>query len=500
VRRLWWLGALVGCTTGSDTGPWVTLDAVPAPGDWSIAGPGGPGVSFSDSDLNVPCAWLNGNKDSAEHHNLVTMHDGYLLFPWAPEDGGGGITFFNFDDPCNPTKVGEVWADHMRESHTLATGQVGGREYLAVDYHVSEEVGGIGFFDITEPEDPRWVSSLELPGYHYPDAYFRVALSTTWIGDRLYVPAGLLGVFSIDVSDPLAPSVIGTVPETGHVVGTFHVIGHLALSSSAGIARILTYDIGDPDDWETLSDQQVETEDDPLDNFYFANIGGEYALFARKDGAGGPNVYDLRDRSGPTFAGTLEAPEGDGGYVFRHGDLLFQGESSYGALYDFPSPDAISERARFELEGDLDTVTPIGNVAVVSVDEKGDPGKATGIYPWATAPDTDPPSVKMTVPADGEAWAPLSGTVGLSLDEMVEPRSVHAGSFRVWSEHGDAIPGRFYVMEAVTNFVPDAPLAEDTTYWVEVPAGGIADTSGNPTDETLRFGFSTGAEVIPWPE
>ena len=495
---LWMLW--LGCTASKDSGLHVTLEEAPAPGDWQTTGPGGPAMSFSEDELFVPCAFLNGNKDSAEHHNLAVMHDGWLLFPWAPEDGGGGITFFDFQDPCNPQKIGEVWADEMRETHTLATGFVNGREYLAVDYHLDNTTGGIGFFDITDPQNPTWVSSLELPSYSYPDAYFRVALSATWVGDFLYVPAGLLGVFTIDVTDPLNPQVLGTVEETGHVVGTFHVIGHLGISSSAGLARFLTYDIRDPDDWQTLSDDTVETEDDPVDNFYFANIGGEYALFARKDGGGGPIVYDLQERGNPTLVGTFESLDGDGGYVFRHGDLLFQGESNFGAIYDFPSPDAITERARFELQGDLDTVTPIGNVAVVSVDEGGEDGKATGIFPWDTTPDTGAPTVRFTVPSDGEVWCPTTGVVGLSFDEMIEPRSVHEGSFRVWNERGERILGRFYVMESVTNFVPDTPLQEDTTYWVEVPAGGIADTSQNPTSDVHRFAFSTGAEVIPWPQ
>lgn len=502
MRSLGWLALLVGgCSGGKDSGdvPPLVFAEQPAPADWTIAGPGGPVSSFSSAELGVPCAYIGGGEGSAEHHNLVVMHDGYLLFPWAPEDGGGGISFFDFQDPCDPQKIGEVWADGMRETHTLATGIVDGREYLAVDYHVDGDAGGVGFFDITDPEAPVWVSELELPDYSYPDAYFRVSLSATWIGDRLYMPAGLLGVFSIDVSDPLSPQLIGTVAEPGHVVGTFHVVGHLGMSSSAGLARVLTYDIGDPDDWETLSDQQLSTPDDDIENFYFSNVGGEYALFARKDNGGGPVVYDLSDRSGPTFAGTLEVPDGDGGYIFRHGDLLFQGESDFGAVYDFPSPDAITERMRFQLDGDLDTVTPIGNVAVVSVDSGAVSGQATGIFPWDEQPDTDPPEVRLTVPADGEAWAPLSGTIGISLDEMIEPRSVHAGSFRVWDADGAAVPGRFYVMEAVANFVPDSPLAEDTTHYVEIPAGGIADTSGNPTESTLRFSFSTGAEATPWP-
>ncbi|MCK6507218.1 Ig-like domain-containing protein [Myxococcota bacterium] len=477
----------------------ITLAAMPDPADWSTRGPGGPQRSFSTGELGVACAWLNGGEQSAQHHNLVAMHDGYLLFPWSPEDGTGGISFFDVSDPCAPVKVGEAFAEHMRETHTLATGRVGEREYLAVDSFVSESQGGIGFFDITDPTDPQWVSELDLPGFSYPDAYFRVSLSTTWVGDRLYVAAGLLGVFVIDVSDPLQPVLLDNVVEVGHVAGVFHVIGNLGLSSSAGIARFITYDIGHEDGWQVLSDQNVGTPEDELENFYFSSVGGEYMLFARKDNGGGPIVYSLEDPAEPTLVGTVVALDGDGGYVYRHGDLLFQGESEFAAWYSFEDPADIHELGRVEHHGDVDTVTPIGNVAVVSTDELAVDGQSTGIYPWAEAPDTDPPTVRLSNPADGATWVPLAGNVGVVADELLEPRSAHAGSFRVWAEDGSAVPGRFYVMETVVNFVPDAPLAADTTYWVELPAGGLADSSGTPTDSDFRFAFSTGEEVTPWP-
>jgi hypothetical protein len=103
----------------------------------------------------------------------------------------------------------------------------------------------------------------------------------------------------------------------------------------------------------------------------------------------------------------------------------------------------------------------------------------------------------MTSPADGATWVPVTGRVGLSFDEQIEPKSVHAGSLRVWSADGRAVPGRFYGQETLANFVPDAALEADTTYVVEVPVGGIADVTGNPVTETKRFVFTTGGEVAP---
>ena len=122
---------LAGCSGNMDSGVSVVLEEAPDHGDWSMSGPGGPATTFSESELFAPCAYLNGNEKSVEHHNLVVMHDGWLLFPWAPEDGGGGISFFDFQDPCNPVKIGEVWADGMRERHGRASSETAGEDRLA---------------------------------------------------------------------------------------------------------------------------------------------------------------------------------------------------------------------------------------------------------------------------------------------------------------------------------------------------------------------------------
>lgn len=478
----------------------IQPDPMPEPGDYVLAGPGGPSVALDASTLDQPCAALTGGPQDVEHHNLVGMHDGYLVLPWAPEDGAGGVSLFQFDDPCNPAKVGEAYHDLMRETHTLGIGRVGDRTYLAVDAHEDDDHGGIGFWDITDPTAPTWASYLALPGYAYPDAYFRVSLSTTWVGDRLFVSSGLLGVFTVDVSDPLNPAIVDQWTEVAFLAGSFHVVGNLALASTAGMARTMVWDIGDPGDWQLLADFSVTDDEGEAHPYYFANLAGRYAFFARKDEGGGPVVYDIADPAQPVRVGAGFVADGDGGYVVRHHDLLFEGESSFGSRYDFSNPASPTEVARIDMSGDFDTLVPIGNVAVASVDEGADPGMATLVFPYATEPDTTPPSLELHSPADGATWVPLSGRVGLSFDEQVEPVSAHAGSFRVWDERGRAVPGRFYGMEALVNFVPDDPLEPDTTYFVEVPEGGIADVSGNAVANAWSFSFSTGGTVVarPW--
>jgi hypothetical protein len=230
-------------------------------------------------------------------------------------------------------------------------------------------------------------------------------------------------------------------------------------------------------------------------NYYFANTGGKYALFARKDTGGGPVIYDLSSEGGPQFVGDVNQEDADGGYVFRQNSHLFQGESNFSAIYDFSDPSQPTELHRIELTGDLDTLTPIGNVAIASVDNGAQSGQSTAVVPWTQDPDCTGPSAELTSPSSGALWVDLSSRIGLSFDEMVEPRSVHPGSLRVWTHSGEAVSGRFYTQENLVNFVPDSQLLADTTYIVRVPAQGIIDTTGNPTEQSFEFRFSTGGEL-----
>ena len=174
---------LLGCAEKEPTEP--APFAYPAPDAFTLSGPGGPTRSFSAEELDVSCAALTGGPEDVEHHNLVGMYDGWLVVPWAPEDGGGGVTLYDFSDPCAPEKVGETYAPLMRETHTLGIARVDDRVILAVDAHTDESHGGIGFWDLTDPTAPEWIAYLEIPDYAYPDAYFRVALSTFWLGDQI---------------------------------------------------------------------------------------------------------------------------------------------------------------------------------------------------------------------------------------------------------------------------------------------------------------------------
>jgi hypothetical protein len=404
----------------------------------------------------------------------------------------------------------------MRESHSLGIGRVDGREYLAVDYlgeagarggtgDDDDDVdppGGVGFFDITDPTAPFWASELALPGFDYPDSYTRLTLSVFWQGRYVYVSGAGNGVYIVDVTDPLEPVLAGQYRFTpGMLVGSFHVFGNTAMAATAGGTRTVLMDVSDPLDPQPILGGEFNVGDGQgrTRAYYFSNLGGKYGLFARKDTGGGPILYDLSDPGRPRFAGDGPSPDGDGGYVALQHEHVFIGDSNFGSVWDFTEERGAVEIGRIQLTGDFDTLVPIGNVAVASVDSGSLPGMATAVVPWSQEPDRRGPAVGMTSPRDGDTFQAPSSRIGFVMDEQIEPRSAHAGSVRVWSLDGMAVPGTFHVQEAVVNFVPDAPLSPDTTYVVELPAGGLTDLSGNPTPSDWSMRFSTGADVIRAP-
>jgi hypothetical protein len=489
------LALLLGCTPDDPPGPRV--DPFPAPDDFaSPAGPGAPSRTFSDEELFVPCAALLGDERDHLHHNLAVVHDGWLVHPWAPEDGGGGVSFWDVSEPCAPSLVGQAYAEGMRETHALAFGEAGGREYLAVDYlGDSPSVGGVGFFDITDPAAPTWVSSLATPSFYYPDSYLRVTFSNFWQGDLLFVAAAFNGLHVVDVADPAAPALLSTYDFSPvHLVGHVVVVGNLGIVFSASTPQTVLVDLSDPLDPQPIAGGTFDTtdEDGVRRKYYFASLSGKYGLFARNDRGGGPIVYDLSDPEHPTRVSAAFAEGADGGYVYRNKGHLFQGESNWGTVLDFADPSAPFELQRVTQQGDLDTISPIGNVMVVSVDDDAAPGLASLIVPWAREPDREGPAVELVSPADGAVDRARTSRIGLSFDEWIERASVFEGSFRVADAAGNPIPGVFNVQENVVNFTPDALFEPGERVTVEVPAGGITDVSGNPTTSPFSFSFEVG--------
>ncbi len=472
----------------------------PEPGAWPPnRGPGGPRRAFLPEALGTNCAYLDGGAgDTSDHHNLVVMYDGYLLMPWSPEFGlTGGLTFWDITDPCTPVVAGYGTTDLMRETHAIGFSTMGGR--WAVTNHQEALVrGGVLFWDVSDTRTPTVVSSLKFDGFFYPDAYARVVLSVFWQAPYVYVATADNGIYIVDASDPRNPTLVGQyIFEPVLRAGQVHAVGNLLITTAAEGTRAALLDISNPAAPRPIpgGDFVLRTGAGEAKEIYFSNIGNGYLYGARKQGGGGVMVYDIRDPGAPTYVTDIVS-NGNGGYVFVKDQFAFTGESDFAVQYDLSDLANPVEVRRFNLEGDLDTATPIGNVLVLSADDKAERDQGSAIAPWAAEPDTTPPRVTWVYPSDGATGLALTSRFGLSFNEMVDPGSAWVGSIRLYradlSPDEGRVDGYVSAQENIVNFWPAEPLAPNTQYTLEVPAGGIVDFNGNPIAEPFTATFTTG--------
>lgn len=488
---------------------WGVVDAAGVP-QGRTTGPGGPKTVFTDDQLWKNCSPLDGDKeDKFDHHNLVQMFDGWLVLPWAPEWGKGGISFFDVSAPCEPKVIAHNYSAEMRETHSIGWSFQGGGRWAVVNQIRRLEradpqtfqifAGGLEFWDVSDVRNARVVSKIELPLFNYPDAYRRVTLGVTWQAPYVYVAAGDTGVHIVDASDPLNPVFVKTYTFEP-VLRTFLVqaIGNLLIVGAGEGPRVELLDISDPVNPVQIPGGSIVARDAagiPREA-YAHNFANHHVYFARKSQGGGLIVVDIQDPTKPVQVGNI-ATNGNGGYVFVHEEYAFVGESNFANVYDIRDLANISQVGRLNLKGDLDTVTPIGNVAVLSVDDRADANVGSAIAPWAKEPDTNPPKAVWAHPLNGSTGNALTSRIGVSFNEFIEPVSVFEGSFRVYETGTNPaktrVDGVFSVYEVIANFHPEVPLKPNTSYTVEIPAGGIVDYNGNPVATPFTATFTTGA-------
>jgi len=484
----------MACTSGStDTAEGEAFTfAEPTDGP-AMRGSGGPQVSFAPEELWTNCAYVMGTEEDIGHHNEVAGYRGHMVLPWAPEWSIGGISLFDMADPCNPVRVSDGFGQRMRETHAMGFVHLD-EGPAAGDWAFTTHLKGIMAWDLTDATAPTVASELELEGIFYPDAYARVVFSLFVQYPYLYVAGSDNGLYVVDITDPRAPVLASTyVFEPGLRAGMVSVIGNRMLVVSAEQTDAALLDVSDPVSPQLVPGGRftVTDGDGTPREVYAGNFVGDMGLFARKDGGGGVVIFDVSEGQPPQFWTEHHVEDGGGGYVFWHEGVAFVGDSSRADIVDFTDMDNPVQLGTGLLVGDLDTITPYGNIAVLSVDDEGEEGKASAIMPWRTEPDTRGPVVLSTSPLDGAEGVPVTARVGIGFDEQVDSASVFAGSVRLWDGDGQPVDGWGSAQEANANYAPKVPLQPGTTYTVEVLPGGIRDLTGNPVDTTTTFSFTT---------
>ena len=236
-------------------------------------------------------------------------------------------------------------------------------------------------------------------------------------------------------------------------------------------------------------------------NSYMFNIIGGFGYFGRQSGTGGFIMYDLHDPTSPKLVTDFPDQMGNGAngaYVFRKDEFVFAGNSSDGGIYDVTDPANVKIVAHTTQQGDNDWVTPIGNVVFTSVDENAIKGRATEVHPWQLLPDTKSPTETWSYPADGATNLRTTSRIGVSFSEAIDIKSGwkagHVMLYETALGQTSRVDAQVNVQDTIVNVSPTAPLKPNTSYTLEIPAGGLEDFNANKLQTGFKMTITTGAQ------
>jgi MYXO-CTERM domain-containing protein len=466
----------------------TSLLAAASPG--LAAGPGIGNLTYTDQELFKEIALFdNGNgtptdsPSKAYGHNVALLLDGYLVFTFAPDSGlaSGGWLVYDVSNPREPDLVHSHRTNdtsQLREPHSLPLALVGDRTYVAM-----QTTFGVQIWDFTNPLDPGVVGSLSLNGVNGGD-YADVSWQLSWQWPYLYVAGANRGIYIVDTSDIENPTFVKQVPTSqlgGFRVGPIFALGdRMFISNMDENARYSFLDLRDPS-----TPALVDTLSIPI-RFYSMAVLGDVIVGAGRDGD--LLVHEIRNGSIESIRN--HRIDGDGLYLsFQDGFIHYGQTGSYKKL-TFSDPNNVSVLGNTVLPGhdaDHGQTTPFGNLVFIGNDH----GSGSALVAHQKEPDTRPPEVAWSFPADGAVNQPTDTILAFTFSDNVDPATLQ-GNVRLEDGSGAAVAGTITYLTNTLHFRPDAELADDTTYRF-VATTGVEDAMGNAFATDHAIVFSTGA-------
>lgn len=451
-------------------------------------GPGMGNIDCSGEENMNLIAEYNNTEGSPNGSNVVTMVGGYLLVSFAVDSGNtpGVIELFDVSDPRNPVSVAryeDADTQRFREQHSLPQALIDGREFVAF-----QTVDGIQIWEFTDPLDAKRVSKLDLPGISGGD-YDNVAWQASWGGKFLYLAGANQGIYVIDAENPEEPVLLKQVPtgQTGGFrVGPLYAQGNeMFISNMDQNGIYATLDMSIP-----TEPALIDTFDD-LPNIYASLVLGHRVYGSAR--TGGIVVHSIENSSDIVSIGGFDL-EDDTLYVAVQDDFIFSGAQNTFMKIEDHSFDYIGSGTLGVDHPDHGQVTPIGNLIYVGNDHQ----TGSGMFCTQVGKDTTPPKVVATFPETGALNLPPNSRITFAFSDFVDLSTVSTETMIVRPTGGTALSGIYTYGFNTLTFQPTEPFAEDTTYEVQLPSGGVSDVMGNALTKDTFVTFSTGAEIIPF--
>ena len=473
-------------------------------------GPGLGNITYTADQLFEPFYWVRYNRNNTStglppdypgrlHYgsNLGIMVNGYFMTLFAPDAGQspGGFLLYDVSNPASIRQVKRIYNNsgttkHFRETHSLGVANIGGRLYVAIGSKY-----GVEFWDFTDINNITQVSKLGLPGVDGGD-YSDAAWQLFWQAPYLYVAAHGRGLYVVDASNPGSPRLAdrgngrpNPIPpsELGDVrVGPVFVVGNHLVVSTANRNKgvVASLDLSDP-----LNPAYLDRVNDTLGSdskFYATCFDGQKVYTAPRGPIGIMRTFDLSDPAGIVTDGrTTEVVNGL--YCATQDDTVFVGGEDSVFKIDV-SGDTAYSKEQVTLSGvdDQGQISFFGNIIYVGNDHGQSP-----FLPHNANPDETPPVVVAVSPRHGATRQALTSRIGIAFSDAVLPETLDASTIRVLDGDNNLVHGVFSVQSGLVNLSPFEPLDPNTTYRIEVPAGGVSDYAGNRVALAFASDFRT---------
>lgn len=291
------------------------------------------------------------------------------------------------------------------------------------------------------------------------------------------------------------------------VAGNSILLGNLLfITSDESNMGILCYDISPVFDTPSQPPVLLDKLSGPV-GAYIVSPWQNYLIFSRRD----TSTVDVVDYSDPTdlrlvtsidVVGNPAWDRGNGlGYIQCQDNFIFADRHKID-MDTFQPVLELDEmgiaRPPGSVAGQLDTsqhLMPMGNL-LVSGGYSVSGADGVGVWIHDAGPDRNPPYVGYHIPRPGQTNFPVGAPVSLLIHENLESYTIVNGqSVILRPVGGAAVPATVsFSYDDVLTITPTAYLAEDTTYEVEIVAGGIKDVAGNGI-LPYTFTFSTGSDL-----
>lgn len=357
--------------------PGYAFDVMVA-GDRAYVADGGSGVHVVDvSNPSAPS--LISTFDTPGLARTLQL-EGDLLYL---ADVGSGLLVLDVANPAAPVKLtgfdssGDVWGIDVQGEHVFLAAFDHGVQILRVGAvapdlltlgsftpadeakgifvdgryaYVGADLNGLVILDVSNPLAPTLVGNLDPPSGGVSEGVFAS-------GDLAFLAEGVAGLRIIDVSNPASPTLIATHNTPGSAIGVF-VAGDLAYVADGTAGGLQIVDVSDPaspDSVGSLNSAGAATG---------IWVWGDFAYLA--DGGPGVQVINVSDPAHPTIVATANTP-GTAEEVMVQGGFAYVADTAQGLrVIDVRNPAAATLLGGVDTPGSANGVWVSGETAFIA--------------------------------------------------------------------------------------------------------------------------------------